>query len=42
MYESIVNKNDGVDIFSDEDCMNNGEEGEYSIPSKNTWIRNLA
>lgn len=32
MYREIVNKNQGVQISNDEDCMEN--EGEWSILSK--------
>lgn len=34
MLEEIVNKNEMVKIFYDEDCRKNEEETEWSIPSK--------
>lgn len=33
IYKSIVNES-GIEILYDEDCTQNDEEGEWSIPSK--------
>lgn len=34
MQERLVNKHEGVEIFYDEVCRENEEEGEWSIPSQ--------
>lgn len=34
MYGKIVNQNEGVQIFYDENCKENEKEGEWNISSK--------